>query len=421
MTAPALDADAIARRLDAQLTHLAGLTSPGPGVTRLALSDEYMAALAYLTSIAEELHLQVSYDAVGNFYASNVQPDEMSTVLGSHVDSVPHGGRYDGTAGVLCAFEVARALPGLPVTVVSFIGEEGSRFPGGLLGSRCLAGELSAHDLAELRDEDGISYLDAARARGFDAGQVASCRDRLRTWSRYLEIHIEQGRVLQDEQLELGVVTDIVGMIQGSLTVTGRADHAGATPMHLRSDAGLTAAAVMLELERLARHDAGPAVGTVGRLDLLPGAHNVIPGTAVIGLDIRAPQEQGIDTILGGLQAYAAARAGERDQTVAYREDLRSQPVAMDHAIVDGLEAAARARGVTVRRMVSGAGHDAMIVAPDVPTGMLFVPCRDGISHSPDEFAEPTHLAQAVAVIVDFLSAHPTPSSALTPALEETP
>lgn len=421
MTRADLDLTAIARRLDQQLTHLGTLSRPGHGVTRLALSDEYMAALTYLTGIAQDLGLQVSYDAVGNFYASNVPEGEPSTVLGSHVDSVPNGGRYDGTAGVLCAFEVARALPALPLTVVSFMGEEGSRFPGGLLGSRCLAGHLDAEALEDLRDEDGISYLHAAQQRGFAAQEVATCQRRLGSWTRYLEIHIEQGRVLQDEQLDLGIVTDIVGMIQGALTVIGRADHAGATPMHLRSDAGLTAAAVMLELEQLARRQANSVVATVGRLDLLPGAHNVIPATATIGLDIRGPQQHDIDEVLRAIQDYAAAQASERGQTVTYRENLRSAPVAMNPEIVDRLGIAARQRGVSARRMVSGAGHDAMIVAPQVPTGMLFVPCRDGVSHAPDEFAEPHHLAQAVAVIVEALSAPPLSPSLQPPVLEETP
>ena len=420
MTVAALDLPAIARRIDQQLTHLGTLSLPGHGVTRLALSDEYMAALTYLTSIAQDLGLQVSYDAVGNFYASNVGEGEPSTVLGSHVDSVPNGGRYDGTAGVLCAFEVVRALPGLPLTVVSFMGEEGSRFPGGLLGSRCLAGHVNAGELENLRDEHGISYLSAAQERGFAAQEVATCQRRLRSWTRYLEIHIEQGRVLQDEQVDLGIVTDIVGMIQGSLTVIGRADHAGATPMHLRSDAGLTAAAVILELEQLARRQANSAVATVGRLDLSPGAHNVIPAAATLGLDIRAPQQRDIDGLLDAVQDYAAAQAGKRGQTVTYRENLRSAPVAMNAEIVDQLGAAARQRGVSARPMVSGAGHDAMIVAPRVPTGMLFVPCRDGVSHAPDEFAEPHHLAQAVAVIVDALTAATHSPSFHSPVLEET-
>lgn len=421
MTGGDLDVAAIARRLDQQLTHLGTLSRPGPGVTRLALSDEYMAALAYLTSLAQELDLKVSYDAVGNFYASNVGEDEPSTVLGSHVDSVPNGGRYDGSAGVLCAFEVARALPDLPLTVVSFVGEEGSRFPGGLLGSRCLVGQLGVTELEELRDEDGVSYLAAAQERGFAAQEVATSQRRLGSWTRYLEIHIEQGRVLQDEQLDLGIVTDIVGMIQGSLTVAGRANHAGATPMHLRSDAGLTAAATMLELEQLALQQANSSVATVGRMDLSPGAHNVIPGAATIGLDIRAPQQRDIDGLLSAVLDYAAARADEREQSVTYRENLRSAPVAMNTEIVDRLDAAAKRRNVSARRMVSGAGHDAMIVAPQVPTGMLFVPCRDGISHAPDEFAEPHHLAQAVAVIVDALSADPLSPSFQPPVLEETP
>lgn len=415
MTRP-VNLDQSAERISRQLEQLATHSAPGLGVTRRALTDEYMTALGYLSSIAAEVGLQVHYDAVGNFYASNVARGQASIALGSHIDSVPNGGRFDGTAGVLCAFEVARLMPHLPLTVVSFIGEEGSRFPGGLLGSRCLAGEVTRESLAELRDEAGISFLDAASQRGFDAAHVADCAQEMRAWTQYHEIHIEQGRVLQDETIEIGLVTGIVGMIQGSLTITGRADHAGATPMHLRSDAGLTAAQVTVYLEQLVQSSGTNAVATIGQIVLHPGARNVIPGQAVIGLDIRSPDHRQIDEILKTTVDFAEAQAQQRGQTVAYHEDLRSLPVAMSPHIVDGLEQAAARLHITARRMVSGAGHDAMLVAPQVPAAMLFVPCRDGISHSPDEFAEPGHLAQAVAVLVHYLTAQDVPAS--VPSLE---
>lgn len=413
---PALSLTSTAERLGQQLDELARHSGPGAGVTRLALTDEYMRGLEFLTTIAGELGMQVHYDAVGNFYATRARAGEATIALGSHIDSVPHGGRFDGTVGVLCGFEVARLLPELPLTVVSFIGEEGSRFPGGLLGSRCLVGQLGRNDLQQLRDAAGLNYVEAASQRGFQPLDVAQCPQEMRDWQQYIEVHIEQGRVLQDEGTELGIVTDIVGMIQGSLHVSGRADHAGATPMPLRSDAGLTAAEVAVELERLARDTGGEAVATVGDLRLSPGARNVIPGEATVGLDIRSPRMEDIDRILNQVLAFAGDRARERGQQVRYQEDLRSLPVAMNKRVVDGLSSSAQRLGLSNRQMVSGAGHDAMLVAPFVPTGMVFVPCKDGISHSPEEYAQPQHLAQAVALLVDYLT---TPTQASTPLQEE--
>ena len=403
VTGTRVDRPASAERLSGQLERLAGFTAPGEGVTRTSLTDSYMAALGFLEGLARDLSLSVSYDAVGNFYATNAAPGTPSVAIGSHVDSVPHGGRFDGTAGVLCAFEVARALPGVPITVVSFIGEEGSRFPWGLLGSRCVAGQVGAADLRRLKDESGTSFFDAARQRGFHPENVARCPDVLHTWSAYLEIHIEQGRVLQDEGLEIGLVTDIAGIVHATMSVFGRADHAGATPMHLRSDAALTAAEITLELEAIVRSASPTAVGTVGTLELSPGARNVIPGAASVGLDIRDRRSEVLDDVIAKLQTFAGRRAGVRRQRVSYDEALRTEPTALDPAVVDALEAALRRLHIPYRRMVSGAGHDAMLIAAFVPAGMLFVPCRDGVSHAPDEHADAHHLAAAVAVAAEYL------------------
>ena len=412
MTSSLFDSRASATRLGQQLERLATWTAPGEGVTRASLTDAYMSALAYLEELAHDLDLQVHYDAVGNFYATNAVAGEPSVAIGSHIDSVPNGGRFDGTAGVMCAFEIVRALPGVPLTVVSFIGEEGSRFPWGLLGSRCVAGQVSAEQLRQLRDETGTSFFDAAQARGFHPEDVQSCHRELRHWSGYLEIHIEQGRTLQDERLQLGLVTDIAGMIHASLTIHGRADHAGATPMNLRSDAGLTAAEVMLELNTFAKAASPTAVSTVGILELRPGARNVIPGAATVGLDIRDRRADVMSKIALHITSFAEARAASRDQRVSYEEALHSAPVALDAAVVGGLEEALRKLQIPHRRMVSGAGHDAMMVAPFVPSGMLFVPCRDGVSHAPDEHADTEHLAAAVAVATEYIRNHRCPSPA---------
>ncbi|QIN80099.1 hydantoinase/carbamoylase family amidase [Rubrobacter marinus] len=387
-------------RLQRDLDAVSRFSSGGPGITRLSFTPEYRAALDYLAGEFEAVGFRTGYDPVGNFVASNVAPGERCAALGSHVDSVPNGGRFDGTAGVLCALETARTAPDTPLKVFSFVEEEGARFGSGLLGSRCAVGAVTAEDLKGYRDGAGTSFYDAAQGAGHDPERVAECPDHLEGVGRYLEVHIEQGRVLEDAGQEIGIVEAIAGVLHFELEVEGRADHAGATPMDLRSDAGLTAAETVVEIERAAREAGGAAVGTVGRVEMFPGALNVVPGRARVGVDVRDVSEERREGVVGRIVAFARQRAGARGQKVLYKERLRSAPTPMDEDVVAGLLEAAEGTGVVPRKMVSGAGHDAMMVAHRVPTGMIFVPSRDGISHAPEEFTETRYLARAVAVMV---------------------
>jgi allantoate deiminase len=395
------DLEASARRLEQGIQELARFSRSGPGVTRLSFTPEYQAALLYLTEEFGALGYKTSYDPVGNFIATNVVPGQQCVALGSHVDSVPHGGRFDGTAGVLCALEVARTSPDVPLRIFSFVEEEGSRFGSGILGSRCVAGLVSVEDLKQYQDRQGISFYEAARESGYEPDRVEECPRSLEGVERYLEVHIEQGRVLEEGGEEVGVVEAIAGMLQATLEIEGWADHAGATPMHLRSDAGLTAAEVVVELERAAREAGGNAVGTVGRVELYPGALNVIPGRALVGLDIRDVDKERRDRVLEKALTFAREQAERRGQRVGYREHLNTNPVHLDSHITVALQEGAERAGISNRTMVSGAGHDAMMIAQQVPAGMLFVPSRGGISHSPEEFTEPRHLARAVAVLLE--------------------
>jgi allantoate deiminase len=390
-----------ARRLERDIQEVSRFSGPGPGVTRLSFTPEYRSALGYLEEEFGGIGFETYYDPVGNFVASNVPVGERCVALGSHVDSVPNGGRFDGTAGVLCALEVARLMPDASLKVFSFVEEEGSRFGSGILGSRCAVGSVSEEDLRGYRDPGGVSFYEAAKEAGHEPARVADCTSNLDGVERYVEVHIEQGRVLEEGGEEVGVVEAIAGLVHSVLEVEGSADHAGATPMDLRSDSGLTAAEIMVELERLVRGTGETAVGTVGRVELHPGALNVIPGRAEVGLDVRDVDESRVDEILDGIVAFARGRAEERGQRITYREHLRTTPVGMAREVVAALEDACGRTGVSCRKMVSGAGHDAMMVARRVPAGMLFVPSREGISHSPEEFTEPLYLARAVTVLLE--------------------
>ncbi len=394
------DPETSADRLQSDLDAVSRFSRQGPGITRLSFTPEYRATLDYLAKEFEALGFRTEYDPVGNFVASNVGPGDRCAALGSHVDSVPNGGRFDGTAGVLCALEVARTAPDAPLKVFSFVEEEGARFGSGLLGSRCTVGAVSSEELKGYRDGEGTSFYHAAQEAGHDPDRVANCPGFLEGVERYLEVHIEHGRVLEDAGQEIGVVEAIAGVLHFELEVTGRADHAGATPMDLRSDAGLTAAEIVVETERAARGAGGAAVGTVGRVEMYRGALNVVPGRAHVGVDVRDVSEERRERVVGRIVAFARERAGSRGQEVIYREHLRSASTPMDEDLVAGLLEAAQKAGAEPRRMVSGAGHDAMMVAQRVPAGMLFVPSRNGISHAPEEFTETRHLARAVAVMV---------------------
>ncbi len=400
----AFDPESSARRLAEDIERLAEFSLPGPGVTRLSFTPEYCDALSYLSDEFEALGFGTKLDPVGNFIATNAGSGERCVALGSHVDSVPSGGRFDGTVGVLCALEVARQLPGKPLKVFSFVEEEGGRFGSGLLGSRCVAGGVSAGELEEYRDADGISFYEAAREAGCSPEDVGDCSGSLDSVDCYLEVHIEQGRVLEDAGEELGIVEAVAGVVHGTLEVEGRADHAGATPVNLRSDAGLTAAEVVVELDAAVKEVGGSVVGTVGRVDFHPGALNIIPGRATVGLDVRDVDEERRDLVLERLLAFAKGRAGLRGQQVSYANHLTSPATPMDPGLVSALEQATRRVGVSSRGMPSGAGHDAMLMASRVPAGMLFVPSRDGVSHSPEEFSEPSHIAKAVAVLLETLN-----------------
>lgn len=390
-----------ARRLERDIQELSRFSGPGPGVSRLSFTPEYRSALGYLEEEFGGIGFETYYDPVGNFVASNVPVGERCVALGSHVDSVPNGGRFDGTAGVLCALEVARLMPDASLKVFSFVEEEGSRFGRGILGSRCAVGSVSEEDLRVYRDPDGVSFYEAAIEAGHEPARVADCTANLDGVERYVEVHIEQGRVLEEGGEEVGVVEAIAGLVHGTLEVEGSADHAGATPMDLRSDAGLTAAEIVVELERLVRGVGKTTVGTVGRVELHPGALNVIPGRAEVGLDVRDVEESRVEEILDGIVDFARGRAEERGQRITYREHLRTAPVGMAREVVSALEDACGRTGVSYRKMVSGAGHDAMMVARRVPAGMIFVPSREGISHSPEEFTEPLYLARAVTVLLE--------------------
>ena len=405
---PTIDRARSAERIERDIEMLAGpdYTRSDEAIRRYAYTPEYRATLDYFVRELEAIGFEISYDPVGTFVARNRPAGEKVFGVGSHCDSNRNGGKYDGTMGVVTALEVCRLNAelglDLPLQLISFLEEEGSGFGQMLLGSRITAQRVTEEELREefRAIDDGRSFWEHAEEAGYEPSRWRDSLRILDDLTGWIELHIEQARVLQDTGNRLGVVTAIAGYIHADVVIEGRADHAGATPMDFRLDVAPVAARLILEVERLA-HEAGDGtVGTVGEVELQPGIINVVPGRARLSLDTRGVVEEGFQSVAGDVESFAQAAAAERGLTATYRQRQTLPVTPMDERIVTALEEAATATGEPFMLMPSGAAHDTMSVAQHVPTAMVFVPCRDGISHAPEEEADPADAALGAEVIL---------------------
>jgi hydantoinase/carbamoylase family amidase len=394
------------RGVAADIEAAAAFGGEGTGVTRLAWSPELRAVQAWLADQLEELGLEVELDAAGNLIGRWQAGSGAAVVVGSHLDTVPSGGRYDGALGVLSGLHAIRLLkqrhvePKRPLWLVSFMDEEGARFGAALFGSRAFVGK-DLGELGERRDSDGISLREAMAELGFDFDALPRARG-IDDVGAYLELHIEQGPVLESESVEVGIVTGIVGLIGFRARFVGEANHAGTTPMRLRRDALCGAAAAILALRDagLARQD---ITTNVGIISAEPGGFNVVPGAAEFSIDVRSATQEGYASLEPLVRDTLERIAREQQLTLELSEAYRLEPLPLDPELIDALEQAAAKEGATHRRLPSGAGHDAMEIGRHAPSGMLFVPSRKGISHSPDEFTEPEHCELGARVLARAL------------------
>jgi hydantoinase/carbamoylase family amidase len=405
---PAVDRARSAERIERDIETLAGpdYTRSEEAIRRYAYTPEYRATLDYFVGELEALGFELSYDPVGTLVARNRPVGEPAFGVGSHCDSNRNGGKYDGTMGVVTALEVCRLNAelgfDLPLQLISFLEEEGSGFGQMLLGSRITAQRVTDEELQEqfLAIDDGRSFWEHAEGAGYEPARWRESLGILDGLTGWIELHIEQARVLQDTGNRLGIVTAIAGYIHADVVVEGRADHAGATPMDFRLDVAPVAARVILEVERLAREAGEGTVGTVGELELEPGIINVVPGRARLSLDTRGVVEERFQAVARGVEAFAPEAAAERGLTASYAQRQTLPVTRMDERIVAALEEAAAQTGEPFMLMHSGAAHDTMCVADHVPSAMVFVPCRDGISHAPEEDADPADAALGAQVIL---------------------
>jgi allantoate deiminase len=409
----AIDLARSAERIERDIETLAGsdYTLSDEAIRRYAYTQAYRNTLGYFTDELRAIDFEVSEDPVGTLVARNRPRGEQVFAVGSHCDSNRNGGKYDGTMGVVTALEVCRLNAelglDLPLQLISFLEEEGSGFGQMLLGSRIMLQRVTEEELHESfrAIDDGRSFWEHAEEAGYEPERWRESGGVLDGLSGWIEMHIEQARVLQDTGNRIGIVTAIAGYVHADVVVQGRGDHAGATPMDFRLDPTLPLAETIVELERLVREAGKGTVGTVGEIEVDPGIINAIASRVRFSLDVRGPDDDVYRGVARDIAAFAeeAARRRGMEASFAQRQTLAATP--LDSQILGALEDAAKATGEPYMTMHSGAAHDTMCVAERVPSAMVFVPCKNGVSHDPAEDAEPADAALAEQIILNAIQA----------------
>jgi N-carbamoyl-L-amino-acid hydrolase len=398
--APPVDA----ARLQGDLAALAEFRDPGsPGWTRRVFSEPYVRSRDWVTARMRDAGLEVTCDAAGNLVGRRSGKARGALVIGSHTDTVSGAGRFDGPLGLLAAIEVARCVRDSgrelrhELRVVDFLGEEPNDFGLSCIGSRAIAGTLTAEQLA-VRDPDGRTLAEAIRTVGGDPERIGEA-----TWARtelsaFVELHIEQGPVLADAGVPLGVVSGIAGIERVLATFTGRSDHAGTTPMDARHDALCAAAEAVLAVERLA--SAGGGVGTAGRIEARPGALNVVPEQVRLWAELRSVDAGWLDRTRHSFDQSAAESGARRGVSTTVQRLTRTEPVMCSEVVRAAMTQAITELGLRYLSLPSGAGHDTVQMAALGPSGMLFVPSLGGRSHCPEEWTAPEHVEAGVAALL---------------------
>ena len=393
-----------AKRMEERVSELSKFgANPEGGVSRVAFSDADVAGRKYIRTLMENAGLKVRIDAAGNIIGRREGRDPNLPVIlfGSHLDSVPHGGNYDGDVGVLGALECIEILnqqhyvSNHPLEVVVFSDEEG-----GLTGSHAAAGELSPAAL-QLKSHSGKTIGEGIRFIGGDPDHLEAAKRNPSEILAYLELHIEQGGILEAEKINIGVVEGIVGINEWEVTVLGFPNHSGTTPMNQRKDALVAAARLVEAINQIAKNTPGRQVATVGKIAAEPGAPNVIPGKVVMTLEIRDLEKSKIDLVFGKIKSSADKIAADTGTTISLAPlDVTAVPAPTDPRLRKVIQEAATGLGLTTKLMPSGAGHDAQDIARIAPIGMIFVPSIGGISHSPKEFTTASDMANGASVLL---------------------
>jgi len=384
-------------------------------VTRLVFSVKELRARQLLIHLMHQAGLEIQIDRIGNIFGRHdgANAKAPAVLAGSHLDTVVQGGKFDGAMGVIGALEAVRtlkeqavALP-CPVEVVCFVGEESSRFGFSTLGSSLLAGEVKGEDLTHAVDSEGTKLEDILSSMGIYRDSLASLRRDPATIKAYLELHIEQGPILEAKNKKIGVVTSIAAPTRFKVIFTGQADHSGTTPMEMRKDALVAAASLISYVEevssRFSQMEQGRVVGTVGAMKIEPGVINAIPGKAELSVDIRSITAEAKERVAGMVTERAREIAARRAIGVEILPIRSELPVVLDENFTRLLQRSCEEKGIPYEVMPSGAGHDAMQMAKITRAGMIFVPSKRGISHSPQEWTDPEDICLGAQLLLETM------------------
>jgi allantoate deiminase len=378
-------------------------STPEKGLTRFSFTEEDRCARNYIKKELMEAGLQVFEDTAGTIFGRlEGEVEGPAVLIGSHFDSVKNGGKFDGNAGVVAALEVARVFkensirPKLPVEFIALIEEEGGRFGGGLFASRAMAGKVTREALDQYKDKDGISIASAMKSFGMDPDKIREAARKRDSIKAFLELHIEQGPILEKSNMEIGIVDYIVGIEEFEILIKGRPDHAGTTPMDMRANALDAAAPVLAKVSELASEAGYGTVATVGVLNLEPGAANIVPGNVKFTLDIRSKKEECIRYVKDNTVELLKQAAAKTNCNFEIVQKLYAPPVKMDEKIVNDLQVFCDELGFKSKIILSGAGHDAMVIASIAEVGMIFVPSKGGRSHCPEEWTDYEDLQKGI-------------------------
>jgi allantoate deiminase len=386
-------------------------SSKDGGLTRFSLTPEDKMARDYLKTELQNLGLEIYEDAAGTLFGRREGTDKnaKAILIGSHFDSVKNGGNFDGPAGVIMALEIMRTLNENnvvlknPLEFVAMIEEEGGRFGSGVFGSRAMVGLVDYKQLEQNKDRDGVSMADAFREFGFDPTKIEEAKKDKEKIKAFIELHIEQGPILENESKDVGIVEFIVGINEFKVTIKGKADHAGTTPMDMRSDAVLAASKVISKTAEYAMAEENGTVATVGSLEVKPGAANIVAKEAVFTVDIRSKSEKSIDSVKVKIVKDLERITNETATSYEMTEMLNAKPVEMNPNIVELFKKSAEEIDLSYKMMLSGAGHDAMIMSQITEVGLIFVPSKGGKSHSKDEWTDYDQLQKGIELVYETI------------------
>lgn len=386
-------------------------SSKDGGLTRFSLTDEDRAARNYLKEELSKLDVKIYEDQAATLFArrEGTDPDAPVIMIGSHFDSVRNGGNFDGPAGVVMALEIMRVLDEnkiktkYPIEFVGMIEEEGGRFGSGVFGSRAMAGLVTYDHLLKNKDSNGISMAEAFESFGFDPKRIGEAVRKPSDVKAFIELHIEQGPILEKNNKDVGIVEFIVGINEFKVILSGRPDHAGTTPMDMRADALSIAAKAISKIDGYPVPENNGTVATVGVLEVKPGAANIVPAQVVFTVDIRSKNEKSIGNVRDKIIADLKELTKNTGVTFEVIDMLNVKPVRMNEEVISMFKKSAEDSGFSYQMMLSGAGHDAMIMAAVTEVGLIFVPSRDGRSHSKDEWTDYDKLQKGIEMICDTI------------------